>query len=159
MYGSHVHQLQKFLVLICVLMHIKLDFSPLEKSMLNFLYFSAHFFIFQQICIGKLVNLFTLVPLDKPCSYAFAVWEKPCHRTNENLCRITHAANISGNNQNKMASAGRAWRNDILRQLEFRKAAETDPYSDLVNSRKFEQMIINFWIVAAEGVSFKGCFV
>ena len=53
--------------------------------------------------------------------------------------------NISGNNQIKMASAGRAWRNDILRQLELRKAAETDPYTDLVNSRKFEQMIIVFW--------------
>ena len=56
-----------------------------------------------------------------------------------------------------MASAGRAWRNDILKQLELRKAAETDPYTDLVNSRKSQQMIINVWIVAAADVGFKDC--
>ena len=53
-------------MLICVLMHAKLDFMPLEKSMLHFLYFSANLYIFQQICLGKLVNLFTLVLLEGP---------------------------------------------------------------------------------------------
>ena len=62
---------------------------------------------------------------------------KTCHPTNENLCRTRRQLNISGNNKTKMASAGRTWRNGILRQLELRKATETDPYTDLVNSRKF----------------------
>lgn len=60
MYRSHMHQLQKFLVLICV--HMELDFTPPEKSTLHFLYLSVHLFVFQQICVCKLVNLCKLVP-------------------------------------------------------------------------------------------------
>ena len=136
MYRSHMHQLQKFLVLVCV--HMELDFTPPEKSTLHFLYLSVHLFVFQQICVCKLVNLCKLVPsTGHNVRGTFAVWEKPCHPTNENLCRTRRQLNISGNNKTKMASAGRTWRNGILRQLELRKATETDPYTDLVSSRKF----------------------
>ena len=55
-----MHQLQKFLVLICV--HMELDFTPPEKSTLHFLYLSVHLFVFQQIRVCKLVNLCKLVP-------------------------------------------------------------------------------------------------
>ena len=144
MYGSNLHQLQTFLMLIRV--HMKLDFTPPEKSMFHFLYFCTLLFVFQQICICKLVNLWKLIPsTGHNVRETFSVWEKPCHCTNEICAKSRMQLNISANNQIKMASAGQAWRNDILRQLELRKAAETDPYTDLVNSRKFEQMIIIFW--------------
>ena len=90
MYGSNMHQLQKFLMLIGV--HMKLDFTPPEKSMFHFLYFCTLLFVFQQICICKLVNLCKLIPsTGHNVHETFSVWEKPCHRTNEDLCKITHA--------------------------------------------------------------------
>ena len=90
MYGSNLHQLQTFLMLIRV--HMKLDFTPPEKSMFHFLYFCTLLFVFQQICICKLVNLWKLIPsTGHNVRETFSVWEKPCHRTNEDLCKITHA--------------------------------------------------------------------
>ena len=117
---------------------MELDFTPPEKSMLHFLYFSAHLFVFQQICICKLVNLCKLVPstghnVRQPLRFG-----KNPVIPRMRICVESHRQlGISRNNQTKMAYAGRPWRNDILRQLELRKAAETDPYTDLVNSRKF----------------------